>query len=222
MKRALVLISLLACEKSDPSKATADTSSSTPSPSVSTLASAVAPTVAAPQPSVAVATASPSAVAKPGTVAQVVAPTTAIASAPSASAPSAPVAPGVGMHFDGSHFSVDVATPPPCAQNAECKVAVRLTAKDDFHVNKDYPYKLKLDDAPGATFLGTDPAGKSTFSKTAGDFSFDGEKAGVMTVRFNGSQPGAVALSGTLKLSVCNASNCQLEQAQVRATVPVK
>ncbi len=126
------------------------------------------------------------------------------------------------MHFDGNHFSVDVATPPPCALNAECRVPVRLTAKDEFHVNKDYPYKLKLDDAPGANFLGTDASGKSVFSKSAGDFSFDGEKSGVMTVKFTGTQAGAVALSGTLKLSVCNASNCQLEQAQVKATVPVR
>ncbi len=126
------------------------------------------------------------------------------------------------MHFDGSHFTVDIVTPPPCDQNAECKVAVRLAAKDDFHVNKDYPYKLKMDDAPGADFLGTDASGKAVFSKSAGDFSFDGEKAGVMTMRFKGSQIGPIALSGTFKLSVCNASNCMLEQAQVKVTVPVK
>ncbi len=125
------------------------------------------------------------------------------------------------MHFDGNHFSVDVATPPPCVINADCNVAVRLTAKDEFHVNKDYPYKLKLDDAPGAAFMGTDTAGKGVFSKSAGDFAFDGEKVGVMTIKLQGTQAGAITLNGTLKLSVCNASNCQLEQAQVRATVPV-
>lgn len=147
---------------------------------------------------------------------------TTVTSAAVVSAPTTPAPPGVGMHFDGNHFTVDVPTPTACAINADCKVSVRLTAKDEFHVNKDYPYKLKLDDAQGAAFMGTDTAGKGVFSKSAGDFTFDGEKVGVMTIKLQGTQAGMVALNGTFKLSVCNASNCQLEQAQVRATVPVQ
>jgi hypothetical protein len=126
------------------------------------------------------------------------------------------------MHFDGNHFAVDVATPSACDKGTECKLPVRLTAKDEFHVNKEYPYKVKMEDAPGGEFLGTDAQGKSTFSKSAGDFAFDVEKAGVITVRFKASAPGALAMTGTMKLSVCNASNCMLETAQVHATVPVR
>jgi len=43
-----------------------------------------------------------------------------------------------------------------------------------------------------------------------------------MTVRFKPGTSGALSMSGTMKLSVCNASNCMLETAQVRATVPVR
>lgn len=89
-------------------------------------------------------------------------------------------------------------------------------------MNKDYPYKLAMDAAPGADFLGTDAAGASTFTKAAGDFTVDAEKTGTMTVKFRPSAGGALALGGEMRLSVCNASNCMLDKARVTATVPVR
>ena len=139
-----------------------------------------------------------------------------------ASADATPLAPGVGMHFDAPAFSVDAPPPAACEKGALCTFPVRVTAKGEFHVNKEYPSKLKMDEATGARFEGKDPQAKTVFSKSAGDFALDGEKAGVMTVRFTPVDSGALACSGVLKLSVCNASNCMLEQAQVRVTVPVR
>ncbi len=136
--------------------------------------------------------------------------------------PAVTVAPGVGMHFDATSFAVDAPAPAACDKGAVCTFTVRVTAKDEFHVNKDYPYKLKMDDAAGADFAGRDPQGKNVFSKSAGDFALDGEKSGVMTVHVTAASSGPMALTGTLKLSVCNAANCMLEQAQVHVTVPVR
>ncbi len=119
------------------------------------------------------------------------------------------------------HFFVD-APPATCSPGAPCAVALKLVATGDFHVNDEYPYRFKADDAPGLTFLGTDPSGKSTFSKTAGDWQKTDAKSGAMTLKFVADSPGDKAIAGTLKLSVCSAQACLLEQRQVTANVTTK
>jgi hypothetical protein len=127
---------------------------------------------------------------------------------------------GAGQVAKGNNFVVS-ATVGACAANAECKIDLRLEAQGDFHVNKEYPYKFKATAASGLTFLGKDPSGAEMFSKAAGDFVLDSgnEKVGTMSVRFKSANKGNVSITGTFKLSVCSAQNCQLEQASV--TVPV-
>ena len=125
-----------------------------------------------------------------------------------------------GQVAKGDNYVVN-ANNSACRVGAECTVALRLEAQGGFHVNKEYPYKFKANDASGVEFLGKDPANKTMFSKAAGDFSLDAnnEKVGTMTVRFKPSARGSVSISGVFKLSVCSAQNCQLGQASV--TVPV-
>ncbi len=122
----------------------------------------------------------------------------------------------------GSNFFLDVAPVGDCAVGATCNVTIKLVATGDFHINEDYPYKLKADDAPGVEFLGADPAGKSTFSKAAGDWKKRDEKSGAMTVAFRAADKGSKSVGGTFKLSVCSAQTCQLEQQPVQATVAVR
>src|SRR5450432_4015773 len=63
------------------------------------------------------------------------------------------------------NFFID-APPASCAAGSPCSVAVKLVATGDFHVNDEYPYRFKADDVPGVAFVGTDPSGKNTFSKS--------------------------------------------------------
>jgi len=123
----------------------------------------------------------------------------------------------------GNNFTVN-ATVAACSANADCKIDLRLEAKGDFHVNKEYPYKFKATAANGVTFLGKDAAGADTFSKTAGDFTLDSgnEKLGTMTIKFKPANKGAVTIAGVFKLSVCSAQNCQLETANVSIPVTVR
>lgn len=127
---------------------------------------------------------------------------------------------GAAQVANGNNFVVN-ANVAACAANAECKIDLRLEAQGDFHVNKEYPYKFRATATSGVTFLGKDPTGAEMFSKAAGDFALDAgnEKVGTMTVRFKAASKGSVSITGTFKLSVCSAQNCQLEQASV--TVPV-
>jgi hypothetical protein len=122
----------------------------------------------------------------------------------------------------GSNFFLDAAPAGDCVSGATCSLTIKLVATGDFHINEDYPYKFKADDAPGLEFLGADAAGKNVFSKAASDWKKRDEKSGAMTVAFRAADKGSKTVGGTFKLSVCSAQTCQLEQQQVQATVAVR
>ena len=122
----------------------------------------------------------------------------------------------------GSNFFLDATPPGDCVVGATCSVIVKLVATGEFHINDEYPYKLKADDAPGVEFLGTDVAGKNVFSKVSSDWQKKDEKSGEMKISFRAADKGTKTVGGTFKLSVCSAQTCQLEQQQVHATVAVK
>jgi hypothetical protein len=141
----------------------------------------------------------------------------------SASAPSRVSSAGDCSHAAcGNNFFVDLAAPASCAIGAPCNMTLTLVATGDFHINEDYPYKFKADDARGVEFLGTDQAGKNVFSKGANNWQKKDEKTGSMTVAFRGTEKGDRTISGTFKLSVCSAQSCQLEQQPVTTTVPIR
>jgi len=137
------------------------------------------------------------------------------------SAPAAPAA-ACAHAACADNFYVDAVPADGCAAGSPCTLAVKLVATGDFHINDEYPYRFKADDAPGVEFLGTDAAGKGSFTKGAGDWKKTEEKSGTMTVKFTPAASGPKAVSGTFKLSVCSAANCLLEQRPVSATIVAK
>jgi hypothetical protein len=134
--------------------------------------------------------------------------------------PASPAA-SCGHVVCADNFFVD-ATSADCAAGAPCSVTLKVVATGDFHINDEYPYKFKADDTAGVDFLGTDAAGKTTFSKNAGDWQKAEEKVGAMNVKFTVADRGAKTIGGTLKLSVCSGASCLLEQRPVTASVVAK
>jgi hypothetical protein len=127
-----------------------------------------------------------------------------------------------GHAFCGDNFFVDVDPGALCSAGAACTTNLKLYAVGAFHINDEYPYKFKADDAPGVEFLGTDGAGKNVFSKLASDWRKNDEKTGTMSVKWRPAGGGDKSIGGVLKLSVCSAQACQLDQAPVKATVAVR
>lgn len=122
----------------------------------------------------------------------------------------------------GSNYFVDATPPADCAVGANCTLGLTLVATGDFHINDDYPYKFRADDAPHVSFQGKDPAGATTFSKVANDWQKLAAQKGAMSIVFQAGQAGTQTLSGVFKLSVCSTQNCQLEQTPVRVAVRVR
>jgi hypothetical protein len=126
-----------------------------------------------------------------------------------------------GHAASDDNYFIDAA-PDACTAGSVCVLRLKLTATGDYHINDEYPYKFKAEDAGGVEFQGTDGAGKNVFSKAAGDWSKDGEKNGTMTVKFKPADKGSKSITGTFKLSVCSAQNCLLKAAQLSVPVTVK
>jgi hypothetical protein len=143
----------------------------------------------------------------------------------SASAATKPDGPGAapaceGHAACGREFFVD-AVPAACDAGAACAVVFRLSTLGDFHVNDQYPYRFKAAETADVSYLGGDSAGTNVFSKGAGDWQRTGEKTGAMTVRFTSPGKGERTIAGTLKLSVCSAETCLLDQRDLAARVRV-
>ena len=102
---------------------------------------------------------------------------------------------------------VDVAPGAGCAAGAICTLRLTLVATGDFHINEQYPYRFKADDAAGLTFLGTDEAGQNVFSKNAGDWKALDAKSGTMTVKFTPHARGPATVGGVLQTERLHGGN---------------
>ena len=129
--------------------------------------------------------------------------------------------PDCGHAVCAENLFVDTAPGAGCAAGAICTLRLTLVATGDFHINDQYPYRFKADDAAGVTFLGTDEAGVNVFSKNAGDWKPIDPKSGAMTVKFSPHARGPATVGGVLRLSVCSGATCQLEQSRISAPVNV-
>jgi hypothetical protein len=138
-----------------------------------------------------------------------------------AAAPAPPLAAPCAHAACSDHFYVEAA-PSACSAGAACDLRLEVVATGDYHINDDYPYRFKADDAPGIAFLGSNPADKGVFSKSTGDWQKAEAKTGAMTVKFTPAAAGDKTISGTFKVSVCSAENCLLEQPKVSAVVAAK
>jgi hypothetical protein len=138
------------------------------------------------------------------------------------SPPPAPARGDCGHSFCGDNFFVDVDPGSACSAGATCTTTLKLVAVGAFHINDEYPYKFKADEAPGVEFLGTDGAGKNVFSKGASDWRKTDEKTGTMSLKWRPAAGGDKNIGGVFKLSVCSAQACQLDQASVQAVVAVR
>lgn len=124
----------------------------------------------------------------------------------------------VSKHVAGNNFALDVASP-GCKAGEECAMTIKLAASGSYHVNKEYPYKFIATPASGVAFLGkSDP---NQFTRASGDFVEQGEKGGLMTVRFKPASAGEAKVAGKYKLSVCSADQCLIEEPMIDLAVPV-
>jgi hypothetical protein len=120
----------------------------------------------------------------------------------------------VGPKVDTAAYSVEMRAVAPARGGAECMVEVAIVAKGEYHMNAQYPYKLKMSDPPeGVTYP------KTVLERADGVFD---EKKGAFTVPFVAARAGRSTLAATLSLSVCSAANCLMDRVPLELAVDVQ
>lgn len=119
-----------------------------------------------------------------------------------------------GQHIDGKNYKVDVSAA-ACSAESECVATVKIETPDSHHLNKEYPYKVKVADADGIKYA------KAEFGRNSGDFVEASAHSGVITVKFTPEKAGKVDVTGTLKLAVCSDKDCATATEAIKLSVDV-
>ena len=95
-----------------------------------------------------------------------------------------------------------------CKVNEECKVVLRLKAKGDFHINKEYPTKFNPAASEGVEYVGAPYR-----------FTPSQEKEETFTITIKRTSAGAISPKGQFKFGVCTSSGCQMASVDLSATI---
>lgn len=109
----------------------------------------------------------------------------------------------------GTNYQITATPQGPFKVGGDARVDVRLTGRNGYHVNQEYPIKLRLDPTQGVKLT------KTTMVRA--DASAFEEAQAVFPVGVTPETAGRKALHGTLSFSVCNPQNCLLERQDVSA-----
>lgn len=120
-----------------------------------------------------------------------------------------------GQHIDGKNYKVDV-NAAACKVGAECTATVKLDTTGGYHLNKEYPYKVKVTEVEGVKFA------KPEFGKASGDFVEASEHSGTITLKFTPSKVGKVEVAGAFKFAVCSDKDCATATEAIKLEVDVK
>ena len=112
---------------------------------------------------------------------------------------------GVALADPSYNLKIDA----PSAKKAQkAVVKIQITPGAGFHVNKDYPAKLKVEAPAGVK---VDPT-QQTITEQAAEFDLP----------FTADATGKQTFTGELKFAVCSASSCDPKKEKLTFTVDVK
>ena len=114
-----------------------------------------------------------------------------------------------------SHFKLQVKSP-TLNVGAKGAASVSIAALNGYKWNKEYPAKLLFKTPPKHVKLG-----KTQFKQMAGDFKV-GDKTTSIPVSMQANVVGTEKVKGLLKFSICNATACIIEKADVVLAITVQ
>lgn len=110
-------------------------------------------------------------------------------------------------------YVLEIKAPGPYAVGADSTFDVVLTAKTDFHINDQYPYKFTpKDNGNNVTYKG--PVGRP-------DGPVDAHQI-TIKVPFSATAAGAITVGGRLSLSVCSDKNCLMDKQNLEVATTAK
>ncbi len=111
-------------------------------------------------------------------------------------------------------YSLKATIPSNVTVGKEAVVAIKLTPKTGWHINKEFPTKLKIT-APAGVKL----AASTLSAKEAAKFTDD---LAVFNVKINASAAGAKSFTGKFRFAMCTDSTCDPKSADIAFTLVAK
>lgn len=163
----------------------------------------------------------PTAAATPTTAGTSVAALAGTASAPAvaSAAPEAPPAPAEAAPVESpkvaeAAFSTWLTSPGKLKVGQQATIQAVVVPKGEFHCNENYPYKVKLDAPPAGLSFPSPVVRKEGLAYSATRSS--------LSVPVVATAPGPQRVSGTFYFSVCNASQCVIENRSLAVNIEVE
>jgi hypothetical protein len=118
-------------------------------------------------------------------------------------------------HADGKHYALDVTAPGTITVGGAGTFQVALVAKDGYHINDEYPYKLKPAAEPqGIVTFDVPELARKDGKYTKTDARFE--------LKFTGARAGVAKVRGTMSLSVCTKKECIVDKIELEVPVTVR
>ena len=118
------------------------------------------------------------------------------------------------VKVEADTYLAEIAEGGPYKVGASGSVRVSLTAKAQFHINDQYPYRFRTSPPPNGVSYP-----KPVLERADGQFE---EKTAVFNLPFVASHSGQFDVGGVLNLSVCSADSCIVQKAPLNVTVTVQ
>ena len=110
---------------------------------------------------------------------------------------------------------LDVRSPASVTVGGNGDLEIVLLAKDGYHVNDEFPYKLRTAAQPTGTITFEKAEltrAQGTYTKTEARFK----------ARFAGAKAGDAKIGGVMALSVCTAKECIADKVELEVPVTVR
>ncbi len=109
---------------------------------------------------------------------------------------------------DTDAYGTSISGAGDCKVNEECKVALRLKAKGEFHINKEYPTKFVPSPSEGVEYV------NSPYRFTPSQ-----EKEETFTITIKRTSASAISPKGQFKFGVCTSNGCQIASVDLATTI---
>jgi hypothetical protein len=120
-------------------------------------------------------------------------------------------------------FEVTASAPAAVQAGVQAELTVRLTARNGYHVNAEYPHAFRPGEStPGVRFEAERYDLKDRSEQTACEGAKADTCALVARIPFRAAETGPQRAAGVLAFSVCNPDICLIEKVPVAAPVDVR
>jgi hypothetical protein len=118
-------------------------------------------------------------------------------------------------HTDGKHYALDARAPGSVSVGGTGELEIVLLAKDGYHINDEFPYKLRTEVEPA----GTVTFEKAEYTRTQGSYT---KTEARFKAKFAGAKTGDAKIGGVIALSVCTQKECVTDKVQLEVPITVR